>query len=79
MSEEHKALGFRPPHGSLAAEAQAAAAKHPEVIGVNPPDIETLKEAARLDAARILLVIIPHYRAQTDFVLMPLERSGVLK
>ena len=27
MSHEHKALGFRPPPGSLAAEAQAAAAK----------------------------------------------------
>ena len=26
MSQEHRALGFRPPPGSLAAEAQAAAA-----------------------------------------------------
>lgn len=30
MSHEHRALGFRPPPGSLAAEAQAAAAKHSE-------------------------------------------------
>ena len=30
MSHEHRALGFRPPPGSLAAEAQAAAAKHTE-------------------------------------------------
>lgn len=37
MSHEHRALGFRPPPGSLAAEAQAAAAKHPDgaVGGVN--------------------------------------------
>ncbi|KAF7791563.1 hypothetical protein EIP86_002579 [Pleurotus ostreatoroseus] len=30
MSVEHKVLGFRPPHDSLAAAAQAAAARHPE-------------------------------------------------
>lgn len=30
MSEEHKALGHRPPPDSLAAQAQAAAAKHPQ-------------------------------------------------
>lgn len=33
MSHEHRALGFRPPPGSLAAEAQAAAAKHAEGNG----------------------------------------------
>ncbi|KAI0789186.1 hypothetical protein C8Q75DRAFT_766892 [Abortiporus biennis] len=55
MSEEHKVLGFRPPHGSLATEAQAAAAKHPEVSeGVQPPPTDKLKEAAREDAMRIL-------------------------
>ena len=54
MSVEHKVLGFRPPQGSLAAEAQAAAAKHPEVKGVSPPDPEKLKEAAKIDAERIL-------------------------
>ncbi|KZT05280.1 uncharacterized protein LAESUDRAFT_813647 [Laetiporus sulphureus 93-53] len=55
MSEEHRMLGFRPPHGSLAAEVQAAAAKHPEG---NPekqrPDVAKLKELARQDAIRIL-------------------------
>lgn len=56
MSLEHKVLGFRPPHGSLAAEAQAAAAKHPEVPGVQQPDPEKLKEAAKIDAERILCV-----------------------
>ncbi|KAF9491122.1 hypothetical protein BDN71DRAFT_102282 [Pleurotus eryngii] len=54
MSEEHKALGYRPPHGSLASAAQAAASKHP-----NPEsntlhvDEETLRKAALEDAARI--------------------------
>jgi hypothetical protein len=51
MSAEHKALGYRPPPGSLAAEAQAAAAKHPDAhLGV---DASTLREAAVEDAARI--------------------------
>ncbi|KAH8833657.1 hypothetical protein DL96DRAFT_1703308 [Flagelloscypha sp. PMI_526] len=50
MSEEHKALGFRPPPGSLAADAQSAAAKHPDAAGV---DAAKLKEAALMDAARI--------------------------
>ncbi len=59
MSEEHKALGFRPPHGSLAAEAQAAAAKHPEVAVAKRLGPEKLKAAARLDAARILSVSCP--------------------
>ena len=64
MSAEHKALGFRPPHGSLAAEAQAAAARHAEAekeqgeIQPRPAqskvDMEKLKEAARVDALRIL-------------------------
>ena len=64
MSAEHKALGFRPPHGSLAAEAQAAAARHAEAEkeqGETQPrpaqskvDMEKLKEAARVDALRIL-------------------------
>ena len=55
MSEEHRVLGFRPPHGSLAAEVQAAAAKHPEGNpGKQLPDPVTLKELARQDAQRIL-------------------------
>lgn len=51
MSEEHKALGYRPPPGSLAAEAQAAAAQHGD--GSSGQRTAHLKEAARADAARI--------------------------
>jgi len=53
MSVEHKALGHRPPPGSLAAEAQAEAAKHPDAgpLGV---DETQLVQAAMSDAARIL-------------------------
>ncbi|OSD03727.1 hypothetical protein PYCCODRAFT_1408813 [Trametes coccinea BRFM310] len=55
MSEEHKVLGFRPPHGSFAAEVQSIAAKHPEgKPGASPPDTNKLKEIAREDALRIL-------------------------
>ncbi|KAI0370912.1 hypothetical protein BV20DRAFT_1112882 [Pilatotrama ljubarskyi] len=55
MSEEHKILGFRPPHGSFAAEVQSIAAKHPEgKPGASPPDTAKLKEIAREDALRIL-------------------------
>ena len=55
MSEEHKILGFRPPHGSFAAEGQSIAAKHPEgKPGSTPPDTSKLKEIAREDALRIL-------------------------
>ncbi|KAI0656274.1 hypothetical protein C8Q70DRAFT_1013486 [Cubamyces menziesii] len=55
MSEEHKILGFRPPHGSFAAEVQSIAAKHPEgKPGAAPPDTGKLKEIAREDALRIL-------------------------
>lgn len=51
MSEEHKALGYRPPPGSLAAEAQSAAAKHPNALaGVDPA---VLAKAALEDAKRI--------------------------
>lgn len=51
MSEEHKALGYRPPPGSLAAEAQSAAAKHPNArAGVDPT---ILAKAALEDAKRI--------------------------
>ncbi|THV02673.1 hypothetical protein K435DRAFT_652921 [Dendrothele bispora CBS 962.96] len=52
MSFEHKALGYRPPPGSLASEAQAAAAKHPQG-GPSPPPVDILKKAALSDAARI--------------------------
>ena len=51
MSAEHQALGYRPPPGSLAAEAQKAAAKHPEAtLNVDPVE---LRQAAQTDAARI--------------------------
>ncbi|EIW56716.1 uncharacterized protein TRAVEDRAFT_126961 [Trametes versicolor FP-101664 SS1] len=51
MSEEHRALGYRPPPGSLAAMAQAAAAKHPDAnAGVNSA---ALAQAALEDAKRI--------------------------
>lgn len=51
MSAEHKALGYRPPPGSLAATAQAEAAKHPQAeLGLNE---DVLKKAAEEDAARI--------------------------
>ena len=52
MSHEHKALGFRPPPGSLAAEAQSAAARHPEGDGTHLDD-DTLREIAVRDAERI--------------------------
>ena len=54
MSEEHKILGFRPPHGSFAAEVQSVAAKRPEGKSGVPVDTSKLKEMAREDALRIL-------------------------
>ena len=51
MSAEHKALGYRPPPGSLAATAQAEAAKHP-TTSANIPE-PALEQAAIQDAARI--------------------------
>lgn len=52
MSHEHRALGFRPPPGSLAAEAQSAAARHPDGDGTHIDD-DTLREIAVRDAERI--------------------------
>ena len=52
MSHEHRALGFRPPPGSLAAEAQSAAARHPDGDGTHLDDV-TLREIAARDAERI--------------------------
>ena len=52
MSHEHRALGFRPPPGSLAAEAQSAAARHPDGDGTHLDD-DTLREIALRDAERI--------------------------
>jgi len=51
MSLEHKALGYRPPPGSLAAEAQHAASVHPATQATIAEDI--LSQAALRDAARI--------------------------
>ena len=51
MSVEHKALGYRPPPGSLAAEAQAEAAKHPQ-SSAQVSD-EAIRLAALADAERI--------------------------
>lgn len=51
MSEEHKALGFRPPADSLAAKAQRAAAAHPDTKPHIDPAV--LADAAIKDAARI--------------------------
>ncbi|KAH7096228.1 hypothetical protein BKA62DRAFT_625186 [Auriculariales sp. MPI-PUGE-AT-0066] len=53
MSEEHKILGYRPPHGSLAAEAQKAAAKHPDAPGALNGNVSELKRLAADDAARV--------------------------
>ncbi len=51
MSEEHRALEYRPPPGSRAATAQAAVAKHPDAnAGVDPA---ILAQAALEDAKRI--------------------------
>ena len=62
MSEEHKALGYRPPQGSLAAAAQAAAAKHPHSsAGLDPT---TLAKAALEDAKKIEYV--PPFLADHD-------------
>ena len=57
MSEETSELGYRPPAGSLAAEAQSAAHFHPQgEPGVVHPDPITLVEAAREDAQRVAYV-----------------------
>ncbi len=57
MSYEHRALGYRPPPGSLAAEAQAVAAKLPTAtcVGASRTTLsdEVLREAANRDAERI--------------------------
>ncbi|KIP09401.1 hypothetical protein PHLGIDRAFT_126295 [Phlebiopsis gigantea 11061_1 CR5-6] len=55
MSEEHKALGYRPPPGSLAAAAQAAAAKHPNAsTGIEPAKLAkaALKDAKKIETER---------------------------
>ena len=54
-------LGFRPPKGSLAAEAQAAAAKHPDAhAGLDDLDIAqaALDDAKRIEYECSLAVIL---------------------
>ena len=51
MSEKHRALGYCPPPGSLAATAQSASAKHPDASSNVDP--ATLVQAAVRDAHRI--------------------------
>lgn len=53
MSEEHKALGYRPPPGSLASQAQTAAAKHPAGALFTQPPVQSLQRAALEDAATV--------------------------
>ena len=53
MSEEHKALGHRPPPGSLAAQAQSAASKHPEGAAQVQLATHDLQRAALEDAASL--------------------------
>ena len=56
MSEEHKALGYRPPPGSLAAQAQAAVARHETQRAETQSltvEAEKLRQAAIADAERI--------------------------
>ena len=66
MSEEHKALGYRPPPGSLAAEAQRAAAIHPEGL-IHPPATE-LERLALQDAVRILSVAALTHGLDLNFI-----------
>ena len=60
MSEEHKALGYRPPPGSLAAEAQAAAARHPHSSAGLDPAILTkaaLEDAKKIECVSLYLAV----------------------
>ncbi len=55
MSEEHEALGHRPPSKSLAAQAQIAAAKHPQGASAPTarPVTHDLQRAALEDATKV--------------------------
>ena len=88
MSEEHKARGYRPPPGSLAAKAQRAAAAHPETKGHIDP--ATLADAAIKDAgaeapvaAGVLLVGVLDKVATFGFLryclpLFPVRRGACI-
>lgn len=62
VREEHRRLRFRPPPGSLAAQAQSIASKHtpatdaPGLVPLSEDQIKGLKELAKADAVRILYV-----------------------
>ncbi|TFY63902.1 hypothetical protein EVJ58_g2962 [Rhodofomes roseus] len=76
MSAEHKALGYRPPPGSLAATAQAEAAKHPDA-SANTPE-QALEQAAIEDAIRIQsLKSIDVDQAQASSAKHPDASSGL--
>jgi hypothetical protein len=81
MSAEHKALGYRPPPGSLAAEAQAAAAKHPDAhLDI---DATILREAAREDAARIARErdpsVAPSLTANVDLATVGVQDAALIE
>lgn len=46
MSEEHKALGHRPPPDSLASQAEAAAVQHPRGAAPSQLPSQALQRAA---------------------------------
>ena len=53
MSEEHKARGYRPPPGSLAAQARSAATKHPNGVLDELHDMHDLQRTALEGVAKI--------------------------
>ena len=57
VSAEAKALGHRPPPGSIAAEAQSAGDKHPDGGSFNPSanpiELAVLKDAARKEGEQL--------------------------
>ena len=56
MSAEARALGHRPPAGSLAALAQSAADRHPaggSFAPASPVELAVLKDAAILEGERL--------------------------
>ena len=60
MSEEHNSLGYRPPPGSLAAEAQAAAARHPHSsAGLDPAILtkDALEDAKKIECVSLYLAV----------------------
>ncbi|EPQ55624.1 hypothetical protein GLOTRDRAFT_128844 [Gloeophyllum trabeum ATCC 11539] len=52
-SEEHKALGYRPPSDSLAAQAKSEASMNPQGAGGTELNRAELRGLAQADAARV--------------------------